>query len=353
MQKIPISLPDPVIHHNYILASDLAAQIPWSIERYQIPELWKTTKGKGVKVGLVDTGIDQVLANKGDLAGIVKDAKDFSGSKLGWADRHGHGSHTAGTIAGKNGTGVAPECDLYVAKALGDDGGGEDRWLAKAILWLVECGCKFINLSLGSPVFSQAVAEAVAYAASKGCLVIAAAGNSGDNVGFPARLDTCLSVGAVDDQGLLASFSCRGPEQDVAAPGVRILSCYLNGGYAVLSGTSMSSPFTVGTFVLAASAGYKFDGTAEQARNWLSGVTLDVGSPGQDNEYGLGLFDPAKVLKKPEPPAEPPKIPTEHGESIIDIGAILKKATGLDVPLKLAVAYPSRAGDLASISLKV
>lgn len=334
---LPIGLPE-VIHHNYVAAKDLAAQIPWSIEKYNVPELWKSTKGKGVKVAVVDTGIDQQCFQSGDLKGTVVDAKDFTGSRSGYLDNFGHGTHVAGTIAGKNGTGVAPECSLYIAKALSDDGSGDDEMLAQALVWAADMGCHFANLSLGSPFSSQLIAEAIAYCVSKGCLVICAAGNDGAQINYPARLGTTLSVGAVDQDGQLADFSSRGPEQDVAAPGVKILSCYKNGGYAVLSGTSMSAPFVTGVFALARASGFRFSGIADQARNWLEGVTVDVGGPGQDPLYGLGLFDPAKVLSKPSPEVPAPGTVREE---TINIG-----------PVQLVLHYPAVAGDLASVSVR-
>lgn len=356
MSGIPVTLP-PVLHHMYLSSEDVTEKIPSSLERYDVPRLWTRSKGNGIKVGVVDTGLGVFHNTQGDLKGSVADAKDFTGSPVGYADSVGHSTHVMGIIGGRQGNGigiagVSPECTMYCAKSLDDQGRGDDLSLAKGIAWCVEQGCKFINVSAGAPFYSKVIAEAIDFAISKGVLVIVAAGNDGNEsaINFPARLNTTISVGAVDDSGTLAPFSCVGPEMDIAAPGVKILSCYKS-GYAVLSGTSMSTPFVVGMAVLAASSGVEFTGDPDQFRDWLATATTDIGSPGQDSQTGYGLFDPSKVLKSQS--TTPPKDPTEHGESVIDIGAILKKATGLDVPLKLAVAYPSRAGDLASISLKV
>lgn len=333
--SLPIGLPE-VIHHQYIAAVDLAAPIPWTMDKYKVPELWKRSRGKDIKVGSIDTGMDQKHLQSGDLAGVVVDARDFTGSRFSYLDQHGHGTHTGGTIAGKRGTGVAPECKLYVAKALSDDGSGDDRMLAEAIRWVADCGCQFANLSLGSPFNSELIAEAVAYAAGKGCLLICAAGNDGGAVNFPARLENVISVAAVNETGELADFSCRGPEQDVACGGVKILSCYKMGGYSVLSGTSMAAPFATGMFALAASAGYNFGGSAAKARDWLSTVTVDVGTPGLDPLYGFGLFNPAKVLQE-----EGQKSDKEVIERKVTLG-----------PLEFTFHYPAVATDMVSLNVK-
>lgn len=340
---LPIGLPD-VIHHAYVAADALSEQIPWSLSKYNVPSIWTQTRGKGVRVGVLDTGLDSKQVSQGDLKGAIRNAKDFTDSRVGWQDVHGHGTHVTGTIAGRQGNGigicgVAPDCEIIMAKALGDDGSGDDINLARAIRYLVDEGCQLINASLGSDFFSQMIADAVAYAVSKGCLIICASGNSGQAVGFPGRLPTVITVGSTNEEGQLSSFSCRGPEQDVAAPGERILSCYKNGGYSVLSGTSMAAPFVTGIFALAISSGVNFNGDAAKAREWLSTVTVDAGAAGQDDEYGLGLFDVQKLLKPATPPPVTP--PAEVTEKKIPLG-----------PVDIILHYPAQVGDVVSLSVK-
>ena len=139
-----------------------------------------TGNGKGIKVGVADTGLDYThYQNGGDLSGMVE-AKDFTGSRYRnyppWADVvSGHGSHCAGHIGAKNNgkgiEGIASDCELYIAKVLNDRGFGSDRGIASGIDWLASKDVDIINLSLGGE-FSQAIENAVQRATKKGILVL-------------------------------------------------------------------------------------------------------------------------------------------------------------------------------------
>lgn len=243
---MPWEMP-PYVTHQRLMESQLGEELPWSLTDYGIPAgCWdKGVTGTSVVVGVVDTGVDQAHKELGDLKGRVVDVQDFSGSRFGWRDVVGHGTHVAGTIAAafRNGigvAGVAPEANLYIAKALNDNGNGTEDSIASAIRWLVSCGCQIINLSLGSPQPSLVIRAAVDDAARQGSLVVVAAGNSSGDVGYPAKWPSCLAVTAFDRNRVLAPFSCFGPEVDIGAPGVEILSTYLNGTYGLLSGTCLA-----------------------------------------------------------------------------------------------------------------
>ena len=154
-----------------------------------------------------------------------------------------------------------------------------------------------INMSLGSSSYSQTLADAVKAASDAGVLVISAAGNSGccNTVLYPAKLPESMAVAAVDANDQRASFSSTGPEVDVAAPGVSILSTVPTGscklcdpsGYRTLSGTSMATPHVSGTGALLMSRGF----TAAQAWTQITGTPKDLGSPGFDLFYGWGRVD--------------------------------------------------------------
>ena len=182
--------------------------------------------GAGIKVAVIDTGID---CGHQDLAGgCVYGANFVNGSQP--FDDNGHGTHVGGIIAARqNGVGVigvAPEATVYAVKVMDSAGSGSWSSVAMGIDWAVRNGMHVINMSLGATTGSQAVADAVARAEAAGVLVVASAGNSGccNTVGYPAAYDGVLAVAAVDSIEMRAGFSSTGPQVDIAAPGVGIRS---------------------------------------------------------------------------------------------------------------------------------
>lgn len=284
--------------------ASLAETVDWSLAAYHVPQQWKATRGAGVTVAVLDTGIE---AEHGDLAAAIDDARDFSRSRSGPRDRQGHGTHVAGTIAARRNeqgvVGIAPECRLLVGKVLGDDGAGSEQAVAAGIAWATERGADIISLSLGSRHPSRLIEEAAVRAARQGRFVICAAGNDGpaDSVNYPAALESTIAVGAVDRHGRVARFSSRGSQVDIAAPGQDILSTWLGGSYAKLSGTSMAAPFVSGVVALML-AKHRATGGSTPLRNnddlraHLARCATDAGSPGHDAAYGWGLINPRALL---------------------------------------------------------
>ncbi len=290
----------------------LSETMDWGLKLLGVPNAWKITRGSGVRVAVLDTGADQTHVERGDLQGAVENLADFTGSRFGWIDFQGHGTHTAGTIGARQNNlgviGVAPQCSLLIGKVLGDDGSGTSASVAAGIDWAVSQKADLISMSLGSPEPSPDIHAAILRAVKAGVFVVCAAGNeqdgqaaSVDTVGYPARWPETVAVGAVDADGHVASFSSRGPEVDICAPGVDVLSTYLNGGYAKLSGTSMATPFVAGVVALAiakhrAAAGgdsplitpaQMIEHLTKYARPW---------NAGQGAGSGAGLIDPATVV---------------------------------------------------------
>jgi len=297
--------------------------------------------GAGVKVAVVDTGID---CGHPDLAPNCVYGANFAakGNKLAFDD-HGHGTHVAGIIAARdNGfgvIGVAPEAKLYAVKVLDENGSGAWSAVASGIVWAVKNGMNVINMSLGGSSSSQAVADAVQAASEAGILVVSAAGNSGccDTVLYPAKLPGSMAVAAVDANDERASFSSTGPEVDVAAPGVDILSTVPTGtcklcdpsGYRSLSGTSMATPHVSGAGALLMSRGL----TNVQAWTQLSGTAKDLGFPGFDLLYGWGRVDAlAAITQSPSfPPLGDVTPPTIAFASPADGSVISGNATTVQV----------------------
>ncbi|WP_241431021.1 S8 family serine peptidase [Halorubrum kocurii] len=273
--------------------------------------------GAGVDVAVIDTGIDAqhetLQANLGEGWAATDAACTTNcggggpggggGNDIGeclaeWDDDNDHGTHCAGTAAaaddGAGVLGVAPEATLHAVKVLACDGSGSFDDIAAGIEWSADQGHDVQSMSLGADTDSSVVGDALGYAADRGVVMVAAAGNSGpctDCVGFPARDDRVIAVSATDETDALADFSSTGPEVELAAPGVDTLSTVPRDDYAEFSGTSMACPHVSG-----AAAQVIADGTTDRdaVRTALLDAADDVGLA--ENEQGSGRLNVADAL---------------------------------------------------------
>ena len=304
--RSPIFRLPPYTVQRRVSALDASERMDWGLSLYGIPELWQQTQGQGVRVAVLDTGIDE---NHPDLKDAILDVRDFTRSRSGPADKQGHGTHVAGTIGARKNevgvVGVAPQCGLLIAKVLGDDGAGQLDWIAEGLGWAKDQGARIASMSLGSPYDSALLLKVARMCAEAGMLLICAAGNDGlpDSVGVPARYRETIGVGAVDSNNRLASFSSRGSQVDIAAPGVDILSCWLRGGYASISGTSMATPFVSGVVALMLGSGRDVD-NVDELRETLRLTADDMGPEGRDDGFGWGLIDPDEMVEPEEDDAD-------------------------------------------------
>jgi subtilisin family serine protease len=280
------------LHALEVATPDPGRSAQWGLDALGAAAAWGVTRGAGVIVAVVDTGVAPA-PDLGDrlLAGWNVITRDAAA-----ADDNGHGTHVAGTIAESEGNGmaeagVAPEASILPVKVLAADGTGSDADVAAGIVWAVDHAARIVNLSLGGDADSAVLADAVAYARGKGVLIVAAAGNDGGAVGVPARLAGVLAVGAVDAALVRAPFSAGGRSLDLVAPGVGILQQTLDGagGYTdrSLSGTSMATPHVAGVAALVLAGGAAT--TATGVARVLARTALDLGVPGKDAAYGAGL----------------------------------------------------------------
>ncbi|MEW6769971.1 MAG: S8 family peptidase [Bacillota bacterium] len=276
--------------------------IDWGVQMVMAPLAWKFVKGDGVKVAVLDTGVD---VNHPDLKENILCAANFTTSDRGdFVDRHGHGTHVAGIIAGTdNGrgvVGVAPKCKLVIAKVLGDDGRGELEWIAAGLLWALEQEADIISMSLGtSSQLPDEFHSLIKTVVDAGAVVVAAAGNESGRVGYPAAYEEVIAVTAVDPGMDPAVFTNRGPEAFVSAPGVDILSTFPPARYAVLSGTSMAAPVVSGVLALYLALAYKrgLELRPGEVKQCLAHAAVDLGPEGRDDTYGFGLINAVKLLK--------------------------------------------------------
>lgn len=240
---------------------EVITEIPKGVKLIGAPSVWGKTKGKGIKIAVLDTGCD---VDHPDLRDRIIGGRNFTGDDRGnpniYNDYNGHGTHVAGTIAasenGQGVMGVAPQADLLIVKVLDKNGSGQYKWIIDGIHYAVEQRVDIISMSLGGSEDVYELHKAIQDAIKKGVLVVCAAGNEGDGrdnsdeYAYPGAYNEVISVGAVNLERQSSPFSNSHNEIDLVAPGEQILSTYPNGTYAKLSGTSMATPHVSGALAL-------------------------------------------------------------------------------------------------------
>lgn len=285
----------------------------WNLKMIDMPKAWERSRGKGVVVAVLDTGIayedHDDFKQVPDLKGVkFVPGYDFVNDDEHANDDHGHGTHVAGTIAqatnnGEGVAGVAFEATLMPVKVLNHFGGGTTADIADAIRFAADKGANVINMSLGGGGYSQVMANAVEYARKKGVTVVAAAGNGGRaRVEFPAAYPGAVAVSAVGPDGSLAPYSSYGKELDIAAPGGDkrkgdeggILQNTIDprdpsrSVYASYQGTSMATPHVAAVAAMLYAAGAKTPDAVEKA---LYAGAAKVADQAWTEQYGHGLLN--------------------------------------------------------------
>jgi subtilisin len=265
-------------------------QLPWGVDRIDAEWAWDASRGAGVNVAVIDTGID---GSHPDLLDNVKGGVNFVRKGWrppdpgAWADDNGHGTHVAGIIAAEDNdigvVGVAPLASLYAVKVLNKSGSGYISDIIAGIEWAVDNGMDVANMSLGTNSDVQSFHDACDAAADAGLLLVAAAGNDGGAVDYPGAYSSVIAVAATDVNDARASWSSYGPEVLLAAPGVSVLSTWKGGGYKTISGTSMAAPHVTGTLALNLSAN-------------LAASADDLPPTGYDVYTGYGLVDAEEAV---------------------------------------------------------
>jgi subtilisin family serine protease len=279
--------------------------LTWNIDRVDAEISWGISTGDPVKVGVIDTGID---LSHPDIKSNIKGGYNAIYPWKSPNDDNGHGTHVAGIIAALNNSigvvGVGPNIDLYAIKVLNASGSGYLSDVIEGLDWAVTHGMQIVNMSLGTSQNVQSFHDAIVSAYNAGVVIVAAAGNSGGAVSYPAAYPEVIAVSATDQNNQIASFSSRGPEVDLAAPGVNIYSTYKGKSYATLSGTSMATPHVTGAAALVIDT-KKCDlnsdniCTPAEVQQRLEQTAIDLGDPGKDNLYGYGLVNVYQALTQP------------------------------------------------------
>ena len=285
----------------------LPAQVlPWGIDRVDAELVWPSGNvADPIKVGIIDTGID---ISHPDLKDNLKGGVNTINAWKSWNDDNGHGTHVAGIVAAINNTigvvGAAPAADLYAVKVLDRNGSGYLSDVIEGLDWAIKNKMQVVNMSLGTSADIQSFREAVQRVNAAGIVQVAAAGNSAGAVIYPAVYPQVIAVSATDNTNTLASWSSRGPEVDLSAPGVSIYSTYKGSTYATLSGTSMASPHVAGAAALVMNTPvgvYDVDSDGvwdpSEIQNKLQDQATDLGATGFDNLYGWGLLNAYQAVQ--------------------------------------------------------
>ncbi|MCC7265658.1 MAG: S8 family serine peptidase, partial [Candidatus Latescibacteria bacterium] len=317
---------------NYLRRSAAVPDDSLFAQQWSLPAMgwnWgQEDQAEAVVVAIIDSGVDwhhpdlagRIWENPAEtqgLAGVDDDANGYVDDLHGWDfsdapgmpgegdylgrdadpdDESGHGTHVAGIIGAvpDNGigiAGVAPGARLMVLRAGFNIGGSaflEDDDVAAAIVYAADQGARVVNMSFGDPNVSPLIRDVVDYAAQRGCILVAAAGNeSSDEVFYPARFPEVIAVGATGREQQLLPFSNYGYSLDLAAPGLAVLSLLPGGGYVERSGTSMAAAQVSGLAAAVLSRHPEF--SRAQVKGALVQRARDVGAPGWDVWAGAGL----------------------------------------------------------------
>lgn len=308
---------DEIFHYNWV-PNDPGLSQQYAIKKIQAEAAWDITKGSGIKVGLIDSGLQ---TNHPDLVGRIAATQNYSGEAT-LDDKIQHGTHTAGTITAStnNGVGIAgtcPECQIAFVK-LGNNTSSSN--IAKGITWTTDQGVKVINMSLGTPgACNQSVQTAINYAWGKGAVPVVSAGNESSNQPqSPASCTNVISVAATDANDKKASFSNYGNWVTVTAPGVNIYATFPGSTYKNLSGTSMSAPVTSAVVAMIWSTSYGTSPAAVKQR--LCDTADKISGTGSNWQCGrVNLLNAVKSATTPStaPSSAPSTAPSSAPPTVI------------------------------------
>jgi len=289
-----------LIEPNLTIIDSATGQVlPWGVDRIDADLVHPTNKGTGIKVAVLDTGID---LDHPDL-NVAGNVTFVEGTTTG-DDDNGHGTLVAGIMGARDNDigviGVAPEATLYAVKVLDSDGSGIMSVLLSGIEWSVNNNMQVMNIGGGSVMnWPTTVRNALTKAYVAGIAIFGGAGNGGtpdgqgENIWAPGRYDSVIAVGATDENNVRLSTSSTGSQLELMAPGNNIYSTAMGGGYGYIGQTSASSAHAAGTAALLMKAGMTSNANVRQT---LKDSATDVGAPGWDSQYGWGLMQTHYIM---------------------------------------------------------
>lgn len=296
---------DVIMKSHHLIPNDHLFNQQWGLIKIQAPDAWDKTRGSpNICVAILDTGIDQ---SHPDIAPKIVENVNFTNSPT-VDDRFGHGTHMAGIVAAVTNnrmgvSGLAANSTIMNVKVIDDTGEGSTSSLSQGILFAANHHARVINMSLSNTKKSETLHMAIKYAAKKGLILVAAAGNSGQSQEqFPAAFSECISVAATKKDDKRANFSQFGASWvDVAAPGMSIMSTFPTHpnsigiqNYGLLSGTSPATAFVSGLAGLILALNPKLNPSS--VRKIIESTTDQV--PGYGYYYKAGRINAYKAIRK-------------------------------------------------------
>lgn len=297
------------LYHAFEIPNDPEYGKQWNLRSINMESAWNESKGQGVTVAVIDTGVSVVpdLKETKFVPGY-----DFVNNTPEVTDDHGHGTHVAGTIAQSTNNnfgvaGIAYGANLMPLKVLGAEGGGTVTDIAEAIRFAADHGAGVINMSLGGGGDAAVLKEAIDYAHGKGVVIVAAAGNANTNsAAYPARYPNVIAVSALDASGMKAPYSNYGAGVDLSAPGGSTANGAAGGilqqtidpqtgepFFGAFQGTSMAAPHVSGVAALVESVGITDPNQVTEILKRSARVIQED----ELNHYGAGQLDAAAAVR--------------------------------------------------------
>ena len=317
----------------------------WGLKSINAPEAWQLIpqNSKEIILAVIDTGIDYehpdlknvIYINNGEIGtdnfghdkssnGIDDDGNGFVDDFRGWDfvnkldiihselqddftdwdnnpfDENGHGTQISGIIGAEHNNigiaGVNPNIKLLNIRGFDKNGSGEEDDIASAIIYAVKMGAKVISMSFGDEIYSEVLKDVIQYAYSKGVILIGSSGNSASDLPhYPSGFNEVISVGSIQENDALSSFSNFGSTIDLVAPGSQIMTTSLDNTYKAVNGTSASAPFVSGTAAILLSL--KDDISNEEVKQVLKSTSIDLGENGWDIKFGAGKLNLQKAIE--------------------------------------------------------
>lgn len=299
---LTVGQPRAAGHRERAVASS-TQELTWNLTRIGAPVAWNVGRGAGARVAVLDTGAQLTHP---DLVGRIAASRNFVRPGRSADDDNGHGTHVAGVIAATDNSvgivGVAPDASLLIAKVLDSRGRGYVSDIIAGLDWAVQNNARVVNMSLGLSTDVPSLRLAVERTVGAGISVVAAAGNDGGQVNYPAAYPAVIAVGATDATDTVPSWSAQGQALDLVAPGVNVKSTYRRSRYVTMTGTSMATPHVAAAVALLSQQPAQCDSDGNgvcvpaeiEAR--LRATATDLLASGYDVRSGAGRLNVAQAL---------------------------------------------------------